>query len=108
MIANFDLTLADAQPVTCICQLVDATLPSLSTLRDKSLLRRNHTRRFDLHESIRQYSALRLESNEQKKGVTDRKRAEYHLTLLDLKPIEATPSRAHSKGLDKIVRDFAA
>jgi predicted ATPase len=44
----------------------DATLPFLSTLMDKSRVRRNHTRRFDLRELICQHSGLRLESNEQK------------------------------------------
>jgi predicted ATPase/transcriptional regulator with XRE-family HTH domain len=63
-------------------QIADATLSTLSTLVDKSLVRPNHTRRFDVHEVIRQYSAIRLKANEEKKTITDRKHSEYYLTLL--------------------------
>jgi len=64
-------------------QVADAKLSCLSTLMDKTLVRRNHTRRFDMHELIRQYSALRLDANGQNKNLTDRKHAEYHLRLLE-------------------------
>jgi predicted ATPase/transcriptional regulator with XRE-family HTH domain len=65
-------------------QVAGATLQSLLLLTDKSLVRRNHSGRFDLHELIRQYSATRLKAEEQKQVITQKKHAEYHLLLLQM------------------------
>ncbi|HSL42849.1 MAG TPA: helix-turn-helix domain-containing protein [Anaerolineales bacterium] len=59
-----------------------STLPILASLVDKSLVRRSgaNAGRFDLHESIRQYAALRLQPEEN--YTTTRKHSDYYLTLL--------------------------
>lgn len=63
-------------------QVVGATLQSLLLLTDKSLVQRNHSGRFDLHELIRQYSATRLRAEPQEENIAHKKHAEYHLFLL--------------------------
>lgn len=61
-----------------------ATLPVLSSLADKSLIRRSgiHASRYDLHELIRQYAALHLQAQAAEQKVVNKKHAEYYLTLL--------------------------
>jgi predicted ATPase len=64
--------------------VADATLPVLASLVDKSLVCRSaaNAGRYDLHELIRQYAALHLQSEAEKKHTTNQKHAEYYLTLL--------------------------
>ncbi len=63
-------------------QVAGAALPLLSALVDKSLVRRDGTNRYELHELIRQYAATLLQANAQEEAKTQRRHAEYYLTLL--------------------------
>ncbi|HET9907737.1 MAG TPA: helix-turn-helix domain-containing protein, partial [Anaerolineales bacterium] len=64
-------------------KVINATTPILSSLVDKSVIRRSdaHVGRYDLHELVRQYAATHLQEAE--KTSTSRKHAEYYLTLLE-------------------------
>jgi predicted ATPase len=63
-------------------QVAGATLPILSALTDKSLLHRTDAGRYDLHELIRQYSALKL--NEAHEETDTRQRHfDYYLSLVE-------------------------
>jgi predicted ATPase/DNA-binding XRE family transcriptional regulator len=59
-----------------------ATLPILSSLVDKSLIRRSDLNRYDLHELIRQYAAIRLQAEAHEESTTRYKHADYFLGLL--------------------------
>jgi predicted ATPase/transcriptional regulator with XRE-family HTH domain len=61
-----------------------ASLPLLSALVDKSLVRhsRIHTGRYDLHELIRQYAAVRLRAEPLEEQGAREQHADYYLTLL--------------------------
>ncbi len=65
-------------------KVTGATLPVLSSLADKSLIRRSstHASRYDLHELIRQYAALHLQAETAEEEAANKKHAEYYLTLL--------------------------
>lgn len=63
-------------------KITGATLPILSSLLDKSLIRRNEAGRYDLHELIRQYAATHLQAEAERQHTTNQKHAEYYLTLL--------------------------
>jgi len=63
-------------------QVAVATLTVLSALVNKSLVRRTDNGRYDLHELVRQYAAARLQAQAGEKNVTNKKHAEYYLTLL--------------------------
>ena len=65
-------------------KVAGATLLILSSLLDKSLIRRSDANagRYDLHELIRQYAAMHLQAETQKKHTTNQKHAEYYLRLL--------------------------
>lgn len=65
-------------------KVAGTTLHLLSSLADKSLIRRSgtHASRFDLHELLRQYAALHLQAEAAEKDATNKKHAEYYLTLL--------------------------
>jgi predicted ATPase/transcriptional regulator with XRE-family HTH domain len=63
-------------------RVAGATLPVLSSLADKSLIRRSEGNRYDLHELIRQYAALHLQAETAEKKAVNKKHAEYYLTLL--------------------------
>jgi predicted ATPase len=64
-------------------QVAGATLLILSSLVDKSLIRRSGPGRYDLHELIRQYAAMRLIESSQHDTV--RGHAEYFLTLFQMR-----------------------
>jgi predicted ATPase len=59
-----------------------ATLPILSALLDKSLLRRNAGGRYDLHELIQQYAAGQLQAEAAAEHATRSRHSRYYLTLL--------------------------
>jgi predicted ATPase/transcriptional regulator with XRE-family HTH domain len=59
-----------------------ATLPLLTALVDKSLLRRSGTGRYDTHELVRQYAAAQLEENSAEYAATRDRHSGYYLTLV--------------------------
>lgn len=63
-------------------KVAGARLPILSSLVDKSLIRRSAISRYDLHELIRQYAATHLQANNPENQLTQKKHAEYYLNLL--------------------------
>jgi predicted ATPase len=67
-------------------RVVGATLTHLATLIDKSLLRRNSAGRFDMHELVRQYAAMKLEQAPgEKAAVLDRHCSFYAEMLSQIK-----------------------
>jgi DNA-binding SARP family transcriptional activator/predicted ATPase len=62
--------------------VAEATLQTLSTLSDKSLLRRMGTNRYSLHELIRQYAAERLRSDKRVWLAVREKHGQYYLRRL--------------------------
>ena len=62
-------------------QVTGATLPILSSLVDKSLVRRSGARRYDLHELVRQYAAMQLQLEKRDEVSTNEKYAQYYLTF---------------------------
>jgi predicted ATPase/transcriptional regulator with XRE-family HTH domain len=66
-------------------KVAGATLPILSSLVDKSLIRPSgaYAGRYDLHELIRQYAAMHLQAEAGQKDATNRQHADYYLTLLE-------------------------
>ena len=70
-------------------QVTGATLPILSSLVDKSLVRRSEAKRYDLHELVRQYAATRLQAEKEDEISTEGKYAEYYLSLLQARKVKA-------------------
>ncbi|MDL1895584.1 XRE family transcriptional regulator [Anaerolineae bacterium CFX7] len=66
---------------TAARQVAEATLPLLSSLVAKSLVRRTATGRYDLHEMIRQYALARLEQDAARAYETRARHSEYYLRL---------------------------
>jgi tetratricopeptide (TPR) repeat protein len=66
-------------------QVVNASLPLLSTLVSKSLLRRADPRtgRYDLHELVRQYALSHLQKNEQEYIQIREHHCRYYIALLE-------------------------
>ena len=64
-------------------KVAGATLPLLSALVDKSLVRRSETGRYDLHELLRQYVNTQLQAEAQEEQDVRRLHAEYYLSLLE-------------------------
>jgi predicted ATPase/transcriptional regulator with XRE-family HTH domain len=64
-------------------KVASATLLVLSALLDKSLVRRNESGRYDLHELLRQYANAQLHSEGQEEQAVRRGHAEYYLSLLE-------------------------
>jgi predicted ATPase/transcriptional regulator with XRE-family HTH domain len=64
-----------------------ATLLILASLMDKSLVRRSGMSRYDLHELIRQFAALHLQADAEERDTTNKKHAEYYLTLLEAREL---------------------
>ena len=60
-----------------------ATLPLLSALLDKSLVRRNESGRYDLHELLRQYANAQLRAEEHEEQAVCGGHAEFYLSLLE-------------------------
>jgi predicted ATPase/transcriptional regulator with XRE-family HTH domain len=65
-------------------QVAEASLPLLSALIDKSLVRASgeHPRRYDLHELIRQYAAAQLAADPAAQAAARERHSRYYLTLL--------------------------
>jgi predicted ATPase/transcriptional regulator with XRE-family HTH domain len=63
-------------------QVAGATLPLLSALVNKSLLRRTKADRYELHELLRQYAAEKLQGEEQALTKTCARHSSYYLALL--------------------------
>jgi tetratricopeptide (TPR) repeat protein len=59
-----------------------ATLPLLSSLADKSLLRRSESGRYEVHELIRQHAASHLQGDPAEQAAICRRHGEYYLALL--------------------------
>jgi tetratricopeptide (TPR) repeat protein len=66
-------------------QIAEANLALLSSLVNKSLVQHNdmHVGRFDLHELIRQYAAIRLEEDAAEEHDTRERHSQYYLSLLE-------------------------
>ncbi|HSL28265.1 MAG TPA: tetratricopeptide repeat protein, partial [Anaerolineales bacterium] len=71
-------------------KVAGARLPILSSLVDKSLIRRSgvYPGRYDLHELIRQYAATHLQTETELQDTANQKHAEYYLTLLQTREPE--------------------
>ena len=61
--------------------VAEATLPVLSTLVTKSLIRRSGTGRYDLHELIRQFAAEHFTERPAEQAATQARHGRYYLTL---------------------------
>jgi predicted ATPase/DNA-binding SARP family transcriptional activator len=59
-----------------------ASLPILSMLVDKSLLRRTDGTRYDLHELVRQYAAVKLKEDASEQADTRQRHSRYYTGLL--------------------------
>jgi predicted ATPase/DNA-binding XRE family transcriptional regulator len=69
-------------------QVTRAALPLLSALIDKSLVRRNESGRYDLHELLRQYAALQLQAEPEEEAKVRVQHTTHFLSLLETrKPI---------------------
>ena len=66
-------------------KVAGATLPLLTALVEKSLVRRNnlYPGRYDLHELLRQYATAQLQSNGKEEQSARVKHAEFYLSLLE-------------------------
>ena len=64
-------------------EVAGATLPVLSSLVSRSLVRRISTGRYDLHELIRQYAASRLAEDPQELQSSQERHSLYYLGLLE-------------------------
>jgi predicted ATPase len=64
-------------------KVAGATLPILSSLMDKSILRQSAINRYYLHELLRQYAASHLEQNADEQSAILEKYCRYYLTLLE-------------------------
>jgi predicted ATPase/transcriptional regulator with XRE-family HTH domain len=67
---------------TAAKEVTGTTLSILSSLLDKSLIRHNAINRYDMHELLRQYAAMRLQEDEQENVAIQNKHAKYYLTLM--------------------------
>jgi predicted ATPase/transcriptional regulator with XRE-family HTH domain/cytochrome c553 len=63
-------------------QIADATLPLLLALVSKSLVRRTDSRRYDLHEVVRQYALVRVADEPQAETATRDRHSDFYLALL--------------------------
>ncbi len=69
-------------------QVAGATLSILSTLVNRTLLRRASTGRYDLHELVRQYCADHLASNLEVKSETQEQHCNFYLALAETANLE--------------------
>src|SRR5439155_7520691 len=65
-------------------RVAGASLYSLLSLLDKSLLRRDARGRFDIHEVLRQYAAEKLDEAPGDRGEIEHRHAKYYLELAQL------------------------
>lgn len=63
--------------------VAEARLDEITTLLDKSLLKRVGEERYDLHDLVRQYAAVHLASDEQEQTRTQERHSSYYVSLLD-------------------------
>ena len=63
-------------------QIVDASNTLLATLMNKSLLRRNSAERYEIHELLRQYAAVKLQAAAEEDGIRTR-HLNYFVTLAE-------------------------
>lgn len=64
-------------------EVAGASLENITTLLDKSLLKRVGEERYDLHELVRQYTNARLQSNTQEYARTRNRHSSYYAALLE-------------------------
>ena len=64
-------------------QVAGATLPVLSTLASRTLVRRSAAGRYDMHELVRQYSAARLAANRQDEWEARQQHFDFFLLLAE-------------------------
>jgi tetratricopeptide (TPR) repeat protein len=64
-------------------QVAGASLSILSTLLNRSLLRRTATGRYDMHELVRQYNAARLAANPQAQAAAQERHYAFYLALAE-------------------------
>ena len=69
-------------------QITGATLPIISSLVDKSLVRRSEGNRYDLHELIRQYVSLHLQANAQEERAAHLRHAEILFEVSSETPVQ--------------------
>ena len=82
-----------------------ATLPLLTALVDKSLLRRSGSGRYDLHELVRQYAAAQLESDLGQHAAVRDRHSGYYLTLVQHR--EKLLKRARQRAvIDELVTEI--
>jgi len=74
-------------------QVAGTTLPLLSALVSKSLIRRHGLGRYDQHELVRQYTAMRLRENMQEKISARDRHAAYYLAFWHEREIELKGAR---------------
>jgi predicted ATPase/transcriptional regulator with XRE-family HTH domain len=88
-------------------QIAGANLPLLSSLVNKSLAQHNdiHAGRFELHELIRQYAAMRLEETVTEERATRKRHSQYYLSLLE-KHEPGLRSRQQKETLTTITADI--
>jgi predicted ATPase/transcriptional regulator with XRE-family HTH domain len=67
-------------------QIAGASLPVLSSLHAKSLIRHPESGRYDLHEVIRQYAISHFENDPERDEILDRYAAYYFTLLKDREP----------------------
>ena len=80
-----------------------ATLPLLSSLVSKSLVRRTEAGRYDLHEVIRQYASAQLEEDSARCRETCERHGDYYLLLAS-----AYESKLKSAAQQESVREMTA
>ncbi|GAB4411724.1 MAG: BTAD domain-containing putative transcriptional regulator [Anaerolineae bacterium] len=66
-------------------QVAGASLPILAALVDKSLLRRQPSGRYDLHELLRQYAAARLSEEPEEQEAIQERHSHYYMEFLHLR-----------------------
>ncbi|CAG0953368.1 Putative HTH-type transcriptional regulator [Anaerolineales bacterium] len=88
-------------------RVAGASLPLLSALVDKSLVQYNdiYGGRFELHELIRQYAAVRLEEAVAEEQATRERHSRYYLTLL-VEQEPALRSRQQKETLSRLIADI--
>jgi predicted ATPase len=64
-------------------QVAGATLPVLSALGDKALLRRTNTGRYELHELIRQFAGAQLQINPAAVEPAQQRHQDYYIAFLE-------------------------
>ena len=64
-------------------QVTDATLPVLSSLVDKALLRRTNTGRYELHELIRQFAETQLQTDSSAVEQVQKRHGDYFVAFLE-------------------------